>query len=88
MIAIHYLVFSSFVLTALLGSIILPWFVAITLMALIGRVITSQEECPLTTLENYIRGKLKLKSSKGFLKDYILHPKQTFNNIYKELKNE
>lgn len=87
-IGLHYLVFISFVLTAFLGIAVLPWFVAITLIALIIRVIVSQDECPLTTLENHIRIRLNLPLSRAFLKDYILNPRDTFRSLYKGLRNE
>jgi len=85
-IGAHYVVFIAFVLTALLGLLVLSWYVAITLDALIFRVIFSNSECPLTTLENHYRSQLGLITSKGFLKDYIIYPKRTFKYLVNKLK--
>jgi hypothetical protein len=86
-IVFHYLVFISFVLTSVLGVVLLPWFIGITLGALIFRVIFSRSECPLTTYENYLRNNLQLKPSKGFLKDYILHPNTTLLELCVSFQN-
>mgnify|MGYP003643778424 CR=1 FL=1 len=80
-VLLHYVTFLSFVLTCLISFLFIPWFVAITLIALVIRVIFSPDECPLTTLENVFRKKLNLKPSKGFLKDYILHIKDTLKYL-------
>lgn len=79
---LHYVTFASFVLTCSISFLFVPWFVAITLIALVIRVIFSSDECPLTTLENTFRKELNLKPSKGFLKDYILNIKDTLLYIY------
>lgn len=85
-IGAHYVVFIAFVLTALLGIYVLTWYVAITLDALIFRVIFSNNECPLTTLENHYRNKLGILASKGFLKDYIIYPRRTFKYLISKIK--
>lgn len=82
-VIIHYAVFLSFVLTCILGFASLPWYVAITLLALIGRVIFSSQECPLTTFENKCRKKLNVPISHGFMKSWILRIPRTI----KEFKN-
>ena len=82
----HYVVFIAFILTAILGILVLSWYIALTLDALIFRVIFSQSECPLTTLENHYRSKLGLIKSKGFLKEYIIYPKVTFKYLINRLK--
>lgn len=80
-IGIHYVIFVSFILTTLCSYVFIPWFMSLTLTALIVRVIYSRDECPLTTYENHLRAKLDLLKSKGFLKDYILHPRKTFTYL-------
>jgi hypothetical protein len=85
-IALHYVVFVSFVLTAVLVLFLLPWYLGVSLIALIVRVIFSREICPLTAFENVQREKLKMYESTGFLKDYILHPKRTFKYILIKLR--
>lgn len=81
-IVIHYIVFISFLLTCISGYLVMPWYIATTLIALIVRVIVSPNVCPLTSAENYFRRKLGLKSSHGFLKDYILQPHKTFKYLH------
>ncbi len=85
-IAFHYLVFVSFILTVALSITILPWYVAISISSLIARVVVSRGECPLTVLENVIRKKLDLQTSKGFLKEYILHINSTFRQLLFDLR--
>lgn len=85
-IAIHYVVFVSFVLSAFIGWLTLSWYIAIALDALIVRVIVSPMECPLTTIENKYRIKLGLLTSKGFLRDYIIYPKRTFRYLFNKLQ--
>lgn len=81
----HYIIFICFIATVLTGIFVLPVYIAVSLTALITRVIFSPNECPLTTLENKYRKRLQLVTSKGFLKDYILYPKRTFSSLYVEL---
>lgn len=80
-VGIHYGIFGSFVLTSILGFVTLPWYVATTLLALIGRVIFSAQECPLTTFENRCRKKLGIPLSHGFLKDYLLQLPKTIKTL-------
>ena len=77
LVLFHYVIFISFLLTCVLSFVQLPWYIALTMNALIFRVIFSRTECPLTTLENYYRLKLSMKPSQGFLKDYVINIKQT-----------
>jgi len=84
-IAFHYVVFVAFLLTCVLSIFNMPWYLALTLDALIFRVVFSRAECPLTSLENYYRRKLLIDDSKGFLKDYIINPKRTITFLYGKL---
>ncbi len=85
-VIVHYVVFLSFVMTAVMSVFVLKLYIAIALNALIFRVIFSSNECPLTTLENHYRTKLLMNKSRGFLKDYILFPKKTLAYLYTKLK--
>ena len=71
-VAFHYVIFISFILTVVLSWTYLPWYLYFSLGALIIRVITSRDVCPLTQLENIIRQRLGLRKSSGFLNDWIL----------------
>lgn len=83
-VLIHYFIFISFVLTCIGSFIVLEWYIAATLLALVVRVIFSNDECPLTTLENYYRTKYNLKKSLSFLKDYVMSPVTTIKYILQE----
>ena len=85
-IVLHYVVFVAFILTSIGAFLNLKWYIALSIVALIVRVIFSRTECPLTTLENKFRVKLKMEESKGFLKDYILNPHKTVRRLYGRLK--
>lgn len=82
-VTFHYLVFVAFLLTSIMSFFQLPWYIALTINALIFRVIFSRAECPLTTLENNIRKKLNMPVSKGFLTDYIIFPLRTLKSFIK-----
>lgn len=85
-IVLHYVVFVAFLLTCLLSIFNMPWYVALTLDALIFRVIFSRAECPLLSLENYFRKNLLIDASRGFLKDFIINPHKTIPFLYEKLK--
>ncbi len=85
-VALHYVVFLAFLLTCILSLFVLQWYVALTLNALIFRVIFSPAPCPLTTLENHVKGKLGMPHSTGFLKDWILSPYKTWTAKLKKRK--
>jgi hypothetical protein len=77
----HYLVFFAFILTVLLSWIQLPWYLYLSVVALIARVIFSRNICPLTLLENVFRLRLDLDKSTGFLKDWIIAPMKAILRI-------
>ncbi len=81
-ILLHYAVFIAFLFTAVVAFFTFPWYIALSLEALITRVIFDNTNvCPLTLLENWtivrMRG-TKYRPSHGFLRDYLL-------NIHKRL---
>lgn len=73
-VGLHYGVFFAFVITSLVGILLFPWYVYLTIVSLIARVLVSREICPLTVVEDYIGAKIGYAKSKGFLKDWILRP--------------
>lgn len=86
-ILVHYVVFVSFLLCVLLGFRVLPWYVAVTLSALIIRgPVFDTLDCPLTVAENKYRVKLDIYPSKGFIKDFIIFPKRTIKMLINKLR--
>jgi hypothetical protein len=62
-------VFSFFVL-----PFMAPWYIATPLMVYITSLITTRVECPMTNLENSIRGRLGMRKIGGFVGHYMLRP--------------
>lgn len=51
-----------------------PWYVALPLMTFMFFFTTSNVECKLTRLENYLRQKLGMKRIGGFVGHYVYKP--------------
>ena len=98
----HYVIFIAFGLSVILGVFIMPWFVALTIDAVVFRILFSPNACPLTTLENYYRRKLYNKvhdpktfeehmnlglyQSRHFVVDWVAHPVKSFKYLLPYLK--
>lgn len=48
-----------------------PWFVSLPLCVFIVNLMFARIHCPLTDLENWIRGKLGMPKIKGFVGHYF-----------------
>jgi Protein of Unknown function (DUF2784) len=51
-----------------------PWYITAPLMAYIAYLITTRVDCPLTRLENYLRGLLGMKKIGAFVGHYMVRP--------------
>ena len=51
-----------------------PWYVAVPCMSAVLFLTIAIGECPLTTLENYLRKRLGLKRIGGFVGHYFIKP--------------
>lgn len=54
-----------------------PWYIALPCCTMIGRVLFTNTKCPLTALENIIRGKIGLPTIESFAAHYFLWKKRS-----------
>mgnify|MGYP006935481045 CR=1 FL=1 len=78
----HGFVGISFIIASVMSIFVLPWYLAVAITSLCVRVLFDHNECPLTTLENVIRKKLKvIMPSHGFVHDYVLNFPRTSKQL-------
>jgi hypothetical protein len=80
-IFVHYLVVLANVISFFAAPLVLPWYIAISIMSGIVSLLTNRNPCPLTTLENKIRERLGMPRIKGFIKHYVLNIKSTIKEL-------
>lgn len=74
MVALHMIGIIAVVTSFFLLPFYAPWYVALPLMIWIVHLMMTRIECPITTLENYLRKKLGMKQIPTFVGFYIVRP--------------
>ncbi len=62
------------ILSFILLPLYAPWYTALPLMIWIVHLMMTRIECPITTLENWLRRKLGMKQIPAFVGYYIVRP--------------
>ena len=51
-----------------------PWYIALPIITLLGNLMLTPINCPLTRWENKIRKRLGMRTIKGFTGHYLIKP--------------
>ncbi len=71
-IALHYFVFLGMVVAIPMVIIHQPWYMAVVIITVIVRIMTSERICPLSALEVLLQGHLGLPKKYLFLKHHVM----------------
>jgi hypothetical protein len=73
-VALHLVIISGNILAAITLPFVVPWYVALPLITLIINLTFSPIPCPLTRMENRLRGRLQMPEVKHFMGYYMIWP--------------